>query len=89
MMRLVNKSLFIQIKPTATCTDRVGENDIFDLESDASVSYGDNRNAGTGTVTLNGCGNYKGTKVESFEIAKRKLTITWGSSPIENDLSPS
>ena len=78
---------FSQIKPTATCTDMVGENDIFDLESDASVSYGDNRNAGTGTVTLNGCGNYKGTKVESFEIAKRKLTITWGSSPIENDLS--
>ena len=78
---------FSQIKPTATCTDMVGENNIFDLESDASVSYGDNRNAGTGTVTLNGCGNYKGTKVESFDIAKRKLTITWDSSPIENDLS--
>ena len=45
---------------------------------DFYLTYGENLNQGTnaGTVTLNGVGNFKGTKVINFDISKADLYIT-------------
>ena len=42
---------------------------------DYTVKYANNKNAGTGTITFTGKGNYAGTKTVSFAIAKAKNTI--------------
>ena len=45
--------------------------------SDYTVTYKDNVNAGTATVTVTGIGNYNGSSaLKSFTINKAKLTIT-------------
>lgn len=41
-------------------------------ESDYSVSYKNNKNAGTATAVITGRGNYQGSKKVSFAIAKAK-----------------
>ena len=43
--------------------------------TDYTVSYSNNTNAGTATVTVTGKGNYSGTKTASFTINKAALTI--------------
>ena len=40
------------------------------------VTYGDNRNAGKGTITVTGKGSYTGTKEYSFNITTRAVTVT-------------
>lgn len=48
-------------------------------DTDYTLAYTDNTNAGTATVTVTGTGNYTGTKTESFTIGKAKqaaLSIT-------------
>lgn len=48
-------------------------------DTDYTVAYSDNKNAGTATVTVTGIGNYEGTKTETFTIEKAEassLTIT-------------
>ena len=44
------------------------------VNDDYSVSYTDNVNVGTATVTVTGKGNYAGTKTGTFEITPRPLT---------------
>ena len=44
--------------------------------TDYTVSYSNNTNAGTATVTITGCGNYTGTKSANFTINKAPLTVT-------------
>ena len=43
-------------------------------DKDFTVSYSNNVNAGTATLTITGCGVYKGTKTATFKIAKAKNT---------------
>lgn len=44
--------------------------------TDYTISYSNNTNAGTATVTITGKGNYKGTRTANFTINKVALTIT-------------
>ncbi len=44
--------------------------------TDYTVSYNDNTNAGTATVSLTGIGNYTGTLSSEFTIAKAEQNIT-------------
>ena len=44
--------------------------------TDYTISYSDNTNAGTATVTVTGMRNYTGTKTATFVINKAPLTIT-------------
>ncbi len=46
------------------------------LGTDYTVSYSNNRDAGTGTVKVVGTGKYRGTVYKKFTIAKAKQTIT-------------
>ena len=55
-----------------------------------TVSYSNNINAGTATVTITGQGNYTGTKSANFTINKAPLTITANSYNInQGDVLPS
>ncbi|NMN02209.1 YDG domain-containing protein [Bifidobacterium panos] len=45
-------------------------------DTDYTVVYGENVNAGEGTVTITGIGSYSGSKDFKFTIAKAKLTVT-------------
>ena len=52
--------------------------------TDYKVSYENNVNAGTGTVTVTGTGNYTGTVKKSFTISPAVITddmVTLGASP--------
>ena len=62
-----------QIAPTVS-------GDTYKLSTDYEVTYGENINAGenVGTITINGTGNYKGTKTYTFTINQKELTLTWG-----------
>ena len=44
--------------------------------TDFSVTYTNNINAGTATVTINGVGNYSGTITREFTITKKSVTPT-------------
>ena len=44
-------------------------------DTDYTLSYADNTNAGTATVTVTGIGNYTGTQDKEFEIEQRPLTV--------------
>ncbi len=44
--------------------------------TDYTVSYSNNTNAGTATMTITGMGNYTSTKTANFTIEKASLTIT-------------
>lgn len=44
--------------------------------TDYTVSYKNNVNAGTATVTVAGTGNYTGKKTATFQIARAKATLT-------------
>lgn len=43
---------------------------------DYQITYRNNKNAGTATVLINGCGEYAGTKTMTFSIKKADNTIT-------------
>ena len=45
-----------------------------ELGTDYTVSYTDNINAGTATLTITGIGNYSGTLSKTFTISKKALT---------------
>lgn len=46
--------------------------------TDYTVSYSNNTNAGTATVTVTGKGNYTGTVSKNFTITNSKQEFTWG-----------
>ena len=58
-------------KPTVTVKD--GDKKL-EVETDYTVVFSDNTNAGTATVTVTGKGNYTGTRNTTFEITKKPLT---------------
>jgi len=46
------------------------------LTTDYTLTYGENKNAGTGTVTVTGIGAYTGSVNKTFTISKKALTVT-------------
>ena len=66
-----------QHKPSITVRDR-NTNTYLVEGTDYEIQYGENINAGTGYVTVNGIGKYYGSKVLTFEI--RRGTIVYDSS---------
>ena len=60
-------------KPTTTV---VLNNKTLILNTDYTVSYSNNKNAGTATVTITGKGNYTGTKSINFTIGKKANSLT-------------
>ena len=63
------------LKPGATVTAVVnGETVTLKKTRDYTVTYKDNVNAGTATVTVKGKGNFKGTLTETFTIKPVKLS---------------
>ena len=63
-----------QHKPKITV--KTWEGDTLKAGVDYTISYGANKNVGTGTVTVTGIGNYYGTIKESFKIKAKKITPT-------------
>ena len=45
-------------------------------EGDYEVTYGDNKNAGTGTVTISGTGDFSGKGTYTFKIAPKTIDVT-------------
>ena len=52
----------------------MARNKVLKLGTDYSVSYKNNKNAGTATVTVKGLGNYGESKTMNFTITKKMLT---------------
>ena len=51
------------------------------VNTDYVVSYGENKNAGEGKITITGKGNYTGTKTYSFTINKKQITsVGWSAT---------
>lgn len=78
---------------TATAITVVRKSDNYALSSgtDYDVAYSNNVKAGTATITVTGKGNYWGSPVTTFTIAKAPLTvtanahsITYGDVPANN-----
>lgn len=53
--------------------------------TDYTVSYSNNINAGQGTVTVTGKGNYFNSKSVHFDIGKRNLQLRWGDGTVTYD----
>ena len=45
-------------------------------DTDYTVSYKDNKNIGTATITVTGKGNFTGTKKITFKITPKKVTLS-------------
>ena len=60
---------------TQTPVVKIG-NSILASGTDYQLSYTDNTNVGTATVTITGINNLTGTRIETFEISKADQTIT-------------
>lgn len=67
-----------EIKPTVTVKDG---NTTLSVNTDYTVSYSDNINAGIATVTITGKGNYAGSISKTFTITKANATCTISSVP--------
>lgn len=65
------------IRPTVTVTVN---NTTLRQNTDYYVSYSNNRNVGTATVTVTGRGNYTGTKTTTFRIIGKDISNTTVSS---------
>ncbi len=63
-----------ECKPTVTVT--LADGTVLTKDTDYTVTYADNINAGTATVTIKGTGNYAGTTQAIFTISKAKNSIT-------------
>lgn len=53
--------------------------------TDYTVAYSNNINAGQGTVTVTGKGNYFNSKSVHFDIGKRNLQLRWGDGTVTYD----
>ena len=80
----IEESTFIytgtQITPVITVKD--SSNNILVENKDFTITYSDNVNAGTATVTVTGKGNYTGTISKSFTIAKSAPTLKFASTSL-------
>lgn len=72
------------IKPTVTVKD--GDKKLVN-GTDYTVSYKNNTNIGTATVTITGKGNYTGTKTLTFKIVPKKVALTGKASGAKETLS--
>lgn len=72
------------IKPTVTVKD--GDKKLV-KGTDYTVSYKNNTNIGTATVTITGKGNYTGTKTLTFKIVPKKVALTGKASGAKETLS--
>lgn len=72
------------IKPTVTVKD--GDKKLV-KGTDYTVSYKNNTNIGTATVTITGKGNYTGTKTMTFKIVPKKVALTGKASGAKETLS--
>ena len=75
-IELSNSSLVYngtELKPTATVKD--GETTLVE-GTDYTLTYTNNVNVGTATVTATGIGNYSGTKTAEFAITQADMVIT-------------
>jgi hypothetical protein len=71
-----------EIKPAVTVKDGIVT---LRLGNDYTVSYGNNTNAGTATVTITGTGDYTGSKTANFTINKADpLVTTWPTAAAIN-----
>ena len=71
-------------KPTVTVKNGA---DTLTNGTDYTVSYTNNINAGTATVTITGKGNYEGTKILTFTITRKKINIPSGTNTTYNGVS--
>ncbi len=69
-------------KPAVTVTDSKGA--ILTKGTDYTVTYSNNVNVGTATVTVEGCGDYYGTAEAEFKITQRSLTSHPGTLTAED-----
>lgn len=60
--------------PSVTVKDENGT--VLTKDTDYTLTYQNNTNAGTATVTVTGKGNYAGSQVLTFPIDRAKVTIT-------------
>ena len=67
------------LQPAVTVKD--GETTLV-LDTDYTVAYSDNVNAGTATVQITGKGNYKGTATATFTITKAAGTISYATATV-------
>ena len=72
------------IKPTVTVKD--GDKKLVN-GTDYTVSYKNNTNIGTATVTITGKENYTGTKTLTFKIVPKKVALTGKASGAKETLS--
>ncbi len=72
------------IKPTVTVKD--GDKKLVN-GTDYTVSYKNNTNIGTATVTITGKGDYTGTKTLTFKIVPKKVALTGKASGAKETLS--
>ncbi len=63
-----------QIRPAVT-------SDIYQQGTDYEVTYGENKNAGEGTITIKGIGSYKGEQTFTFTIGQKELALKWDDQP--------
>jgi len=72
--------------PTPTVTLKVGgDSRTLTKNTDYTLSYKNNTNAGTATVTISGKGNYTGTIKETFKIKPVKVTVPSGKALTYNE----
>lgn len=58
------------------------------LNTDYTVSYTNNINAGTATATVTGKGNYKDTMNTSFTINKKSVEVQWENTTVTYNATP-
>ncbi|MBQ7202555.1 MAG: VanW family protein [Eubacterium sp.] len=59
---------------TVSIKNLLGQDVILTKDTDYTVAYGDNVNAGTAGVTVEGIGNYEGTATAEFTVKARKIS---------------
>ena len=59
--------------PSVTVYDR---GTVLGKDTDYTITYSNNINAGTATITVNGKGNYSGSAVKTFSIMKTNMSVS-------------
>ena len=66
-----------QIKPEPKVWSKSKGGTILNKGTDYALSYGDNKNAGKGTITITGIGEYQGSSsIVTFNINPKELTVS-------------